>query len=124
MGKNSTSQKETVLAALLAGEPSESAAARAGVSVRTVYRWLQEPEFFAALESGRAAMRQKVLNRLAGQGERAVVILANIMESGGREDNTRRLAAVNILELLERYYNLVNIEKRLVALEEQILTGK
>ena len=54
MGKNV--QRQAALDALIAGSTVKQAAAAAGISDKTVRRWLDEPEFAAEVSEARKAI--------------------------------------------------------------------
>ena len=82
MGENNLSRRQHAALSALLTEPSVvAAAAAAGVSERSLFRWLKDdPEFKAAyLEDRREALSQTTA-RLQAASAAAVTSLCNVME--------------------------------------------
>jgi uncharacterized membrane protein len=105
-----------LIAALVAGRPSDEAADLAGVSVRTVYRRLDDPEFVAALEAARARVVNASTAALGKASTRAVRTLVTLMS--WRKPAAIRLAAARaVLDLGAKYREQGELADRLAALE-------
>lgn len=104
---------------LLSGSSIRQAAQLAGVNARTLYRWMEEPRFTQALKDGESRILQAVGVRLAGLAGAACDVLSDILESETSSPGAgvRRLAAVNVLEMLSKWKELTDFEERLQALE-------
>ena len=77
--------KQAAALALLAGRTPAEAGRQAGASRRTVYRWMQEPAFRAALAEAQAELREAVSARLmAVADDAALCIERRIKEGDGR----------------------------------------
>lgn len=110
---------------LLAGEPVSSVAQLVGVTPKTVYRWLETPEFVAALHSQEKQVLDACSFRLVGLAHQAIDALQAVLEHPGFQgSNTKRLAAVAVLELVLKWRELVSFEERLSNLERQVQDGK
>lgn len=102
-----TPQQLQVLECLLTGGSVADAAQAAGVSERTVYRWVQMPEFREAFEEQRRATLQRAALRLNRMAEDAADAYADCVQPRyphapprrGRRDNRNpqaiRLATAN-----------------------------
>lgn len=77
--------------ALVSGCHVENAAAIAGVSERTVYRRLADPEFRKQIDEARKALRESILAKLCDAGHDAISSLTDLMHSA--EDEMVRLKA-------------------------------
>jgi hypothetical protein len=96
-----TGKQEAAIAALLSEPTHIGAAARAGVSEATLYRWLQSPEFRAAYRQARRELVEAAIGRVQTACGRAVEALLSIAHKG-RRDGDRVRAAVAILDLAHR----------------------
>ncbi|MBE3111426.1 MAG: hypothetical protein IMZ46_13135 [Acidobacteria bacterium] len=106
------------LAELIAGGTRGSAAKAAGVSGRTLDRWLAEPGFKAELGAARARTFNDALTLLKGQAGRAVKTLAALLNS--KWEDERRQAAVKLLDFAMRAHDAGEFEARLVAIEKML----
>ena len=109
---------DAALAALM-NEPSVSEAARAaGVSPRTVTRWLGRDDFSAALRRLREQAIRQAVNRLTRACGAAVSTLVHLT-AHGESESVRARAAVAILEHTWRGQEQLDVSDRLTALEER-----
>jgi hypothetical protein len=90
---------ESLFKALVSGCHVENAAVIAGVSERTAYRRLADPEFRKQLQNARKSLRESVLAKLADAGHDAIGVLTELMHSG-EEETTRLKAAKAVLDTL------------------------
>lgn len=118
-------RKEATIAALLSQRNHEEAARAAGVSKRTLNRWLKIPEFEAAyLEARRAAMRQANA-RLQQGASAAVSALLKVMLDPSTPASARVRAADCILARGNQGLENEDLHIRLAALERAAeLTGR
>jgi hypothetical protein len=106
------------LAELVAGGTRASAASAAGVSGRTLDRWLAEPGFKAELDAARARTFADALAVLKGAAGRAVETLAALLNS--KHEAERRHAAVELLGFAMRAHDAGEFEARLAAIEKRL----
>ncbi len=66
------------IAALLTEKDTKSAAAKAGISVESLYRWLKDADFKAALDAAETEVIAQVIRRLAGNAGDALDTLIAI----------------------------------------------
>jgi hypothetical protein len=116
-GDKLSRKMEAAVAALLSEATLEGAAAKAEVGARTLRRWLKLPAF----QSAYAGARQELLARsvallLAATGH-AVDTLRAALDAGRTADQVR--AAVAILTQAHRGVEVLDLEARLSALEQQ-----
>jgi hypothetical protein len=108
--------RREILAALLAAEHTvKSAANEAGFEERSAYRWLKDLEFRARIGELRAAMLDRALGKLSDAACDAVDTLVALLAE--ESPAIRHRAAASILEILGRFKEHVEVDKRLVALE-------
>jgi hypothetical protein len=108
-----------LILALACGASPESAAEKAQVSRRTVYRRLAEPEFRAQVETMRTEMVQRVAGMLTAAGLGSVKTFAQLQESAVSEA-VRLGAARAIVELGCKVRESVELARRLTKLEIQL----
>ena len=109
---------EAAIAALLTQRNQEEAAREAGVSKRTLHRWLKMPAFHTAyLEARRAAMFQANA-RLQQAASAAVSTLLKIMIDPSAPASARVRAADRVLERGRQGLETEDLEIRLTALEQ------
>ena len=112
---------EALLVALACGSTVEAAAAKAGLHKRTVYRRLDDPDFRQQLEEFRANMVQRAGYMLTAASMEAVKCLLSLMERS-TPHATRLGASRAILEIGVKMRELVEVERRLTALEQGVTT--
>jgi hypothetical protein len=122
MARKNKKQVDTVLVTAIAkGATVAQAALQAGLSERTAYRRLQQPEFQERIDALQDDMVQRaaaVLTAAAYEGIHSLVAL----QDPSTPPAVRRGAARDILEMGLRLREAANLEKRLVALENRILS--
>jgi hypothetical protein len=107
---------------LAAGKTVQEAAQSAGVSERTAYRRLDDPEFRSRLTSLRAEMVAQATGKLANASAQAVDALTGLLMA---DSETVRLgAARSILELGIKLRESTEIERRICDLEDRATSGK
>lgn len=114
-------QQVKTIAALFTCRTVAQAAQQAGVGRRTVYTWLCEDEAFqnAVREAEEAAIAGTV-RRLCTLADKALSVLAGVLNDTKASQATRVRAAEVVLANLIRLRELRNVEERLVQLEERI----
>jgi hypothetical protein len=110
-------KQEEAIAALLSQPRVEDAARTVGVPVRTVYRWMREPEFAARCKEARRAAFSQCTARLQQMSPAAVSTLGKIMVDANAPAASRVRAASCILERAAQAIEIEEIEARLDALE-------
>lgn len=106
-----------VAAALASGDKVMGAAAKAQVTDRTVYRWLEEDDFVREIAAMRAAMFTRGLGSLADGCWEATVTLRLICNNKNILAATRVQAARAILEFGVKFRDSLDLERRLAQLE-------
>lgn len=92
-------QKETAILALLQQPTIDRAAAQAGISRATLFRWLKDPDFQERLTEARRQATQMALLHLSDLSERATQVLREVMEAPNASPTARVAAARASLEL-------------------------
>jgi phage terminase small subunit len=112
-----TPRQERVIRALVESRNITVASKKAGVGRKTIYRWLKQPAFLAALNDARALVMELTTTSLLAGVETALEVMYQVMVEGD-ETNIRRNAASDWLEKAMRYYTTNNLDKRMRAIEE------
>ena len=110
-------QRRAVAALLTTGEPA-AAAREAGIARDTLYRWLKQPAFLAAVRAGEARALDELSRRLVGLGRTAAATLERAMGDPAAPYATRVRAADAALGRLLQLRELATLEARVAALEE------
>lgn len=120
--KNKLSTKQrAAIDAMLSGANQSGAASAAGVTERTLHRWLTDnPAFGDELQRRSKLALHGAALRLAGALDQAVSVMSEIMHAPGPDANVRLRAANYMVTHAIRLLELSDFERRLSALEEQL----
>jgi hypothetical protein len=102
-------------AALALGKTVAAAAAEAGVSERTCYRWLRRPSFRRRVDRLRGAMVGEAVGKLSRSMSAAADVLSKLLTS--RDPATRLRASKAVIELAVRLRDQEELAARLADLE-------
>ena len=103
--------------ALLSSKNVEDAARVAGVTPRTLYRWLKEPDFDAAYRAARRQAYGQSISRLQQGSTAAATTLLKVMVDAATPPSTRVRAAGAILSHAAKAIEIEDINARLRELE-------
>jgi hypothetical protein len=110
-------KQEAAIAALMAQRTVEEAARSAAISTRTLFRWLELPEFREAyLQACRQAFSQTSARLQQATGA-AVSVLLTLMLDTKAPAATRVRAAHSVLDMAAKAMELEDLEMRLRQLE-------
>ena len=115
---NLTPRQEKTVIALLTQPSVTKAAEAAGVGQRTIYRWLDDPDFARAYRKARRNVFDQaiaVTQRLAGL---AVNTLARVMSDANAPASARVQAASTLLRFAREAIELDDLAVRVEALEQ------
>ncbi len=102
-------------------EPTAAKAARhAGVSERTLRRWLADADFQAALKAVRAEFFGSVLSRMQGGAEKALEALHAVLDDEQARHSEKVAAARVLLDHAHRAAEALDFDERLGALERTL----
>ena len=121
--KGITVKQQKAITALLAERTARDAAKVAGVAERTLYTWLGDPVFRAALKSAEAEVLDTVTRRLSAGQAVALDTLEKLIQSA-RHESTKLTACVSWLNMFMKYHELKDVDERLTALEVAIHESK
>lgn len=93
-GQKLTGKQEALIAALLTEPTHASAAAKAGVSEATLYRWLRLPDFLRAYRRARWELVEGAVGRIQAATGQAVDTLLTVAKTGAKDSDRVRAAAV------------------------------
>jgi len=105
-----------LLLALAQGLSVPKAAAKAGLSERTAYRRLQDPDFKARVTRARAEMVERALGQLSAGTAEAAFVLRKLLR--GADDRVKLGAAKAILDSQLKLRNEIDLAERVATLEE------
>lgn len=114
-----TPSQQRAISALLEARDVRSAAASAGVSARSVYRWMGEPAFQQALQQAQRMLLEGVLRRLTRISEMAVDVLERGMSPAEPLPQQLRAADIALSRMLKAR-EMLEIESRIEALERSM----
>lgn len=122
MGKSGAlSAKQTVvIAALLEARTVADAAEKTGTPARTIYRWLLQDDFKAALQTAETGLIDEAVRRLLGMQQTALTALQVVMVARDTPPSARVAAARTVLDAMLKLRELRTVEERLSALESAI----
>jgi hypothetical protein len=102
---------------LLLSPSVEAAAASAGISNRTAWRWMRDPSVLERLADLRRQGMQHAMMRLQTAASAAVTCLCEV-QANGESENAKVSAARCILEQALRAAEIADIEERIARLEQ------
>jgi hypothetical protein len=121
--KNLSRQQEKVLDTLLIYGQVEKAASAAGVSARTIFRYLQQEAFQEALRKSRSENFKATAARLQAIASTATETLEQVMLDKEAAPSARVSAARAALELAGRYAEVEDLDARLSEIEKTFNKG-
>lgn len=113
------SKQVQAIKALLTSPTLGKAAESIGVSRKTLERWLTQDDFKAALRAAEQDSLETLNRVMVGYAVQPLAVLIEIMNDKKQAGGVRVRAAAAFLGILLRYRELVVLEERLTALEQQ-----
>lgn len=110
-------KKEEAIVALVSQRSIEDAARACNIPVRTLYRWLKEPECDAAYRAARRHAYGQSISRLQQGSTAAATTLLKVMVDPATPPTTRVRAAEAVLSHAAKAIELEDIDARLRELE-------
>lgn len=114
-----TVKQQKAITALLSERTTRDAAKAAGVNEKTLYDWLKDKDFRAALRDAEKSILGEVTRRLSA-GQRIALDALEKLTKSARHESTKLRAAVAWVDLFLKFKDMSDIEDRLTALEERI----
>lgn len=115
-----TSRQKRAIASLLSTQTISEASGMTGVSTRTLQRWLLDPTFRAELTKQETEALSVVSRRLVTLADVAVETIKDILSDREIPAGVKLRASEAVLSNLLRLRELVDLDKRLTALEGRI----
>lgn len=113
-----SAKQAAVIAALLETRTVADAAEKTGTPTRTIYRWLLQEDFKAALQTAESGMIDEAVRRLLSMQQTALSALQLVMMSKDTPPSSRVAAARTVLDAMLKLRELRTVEERLTALEQ------
>jgi len=120
MSANVTSKQRRAIEALVTTGQVTDAADAAQVARRTVYRWLRQDAFRAALDEAEAEAVAELSRALLALGRDAVDTIGETMRDPEVSPTVRVRAADIVFGRMVRLRELTELENRVQALEDKI----
>ena len=115
-----TPSQRRAIVALLTERDTRTAAVKAGVKERSLYRWLTLPDFKAELQEAEKRAIDAAIRRLAELTAQAVDTLREVMTDKEASAGTRVQAANIVLSRLLDLRELNELETRLQRIEKEL----
>ncbi|KJY18385.1 MULTISPECIES: helix-turn-helix domain-containing protein [unclassified Streptomyces] len=112
-----TTDKPAAVLALAQGRSNSQAATAAGVSTRTILRWLESDDFRRDVAESRTMLLRLAVGRLAAASVKAVDTLVDALDT--ERGQARVQAAKVLLESTLALRESLDVEERLAALEAE-----
>jgi len=116
--KKLTPKQESAILALLTARNVEEAAKTADVPLRTLYRWMADPDFDNGFRRAKRAAFGQALSRLQQGSAAAATVMLKLMVDGTVPASTRLRAADCVLGQAKNAIEIEEIEARVLALEQ------
>jgi hypothetical protein len=110
-----SARQEQVGLRLAAGRSVKSVAAELGVGVRTIYDWLDDPQYRLLVSKFRRRMIDRAVGSLARSTNKAVLKLRKLLDS--ENENVVLRASLGMLEAAVRMREHGELEERITVLE-------
>jgi hypothetical protein len=110
-------KQQKAIVALLANRTVDDAARACNIPVRTMFRWLKEPNFDAAYREAKRAAFGQGIARLHHMASAAVSTLGKVMLDASTPPATKVRAADTILSHTIKVQEMEEIEARIADLE-------
>ena len=120
MSRTLSGKQDRALIGLLTEPSVEGAAVKAGITARTLFRWLNTPLFCGAYREARRQAVQRATGRLQQVTSDAVTTLHEVMTDAGAPAPARVAAAKAVLELAVKALEVDDIAARVQALEQRV----
>jgi hypothetical protein len=117
-GRKLSRKQEEAIVALLSTRSVEEAARACNTSVRTLYRWLDQPDFDRAYRVARRKAFGQATARLQHGSSAAATTLLKVMLDPSTPASTKVRAAECVLTHAAKAIEIEDVEARVEALEE------
>jgi len=114
------SNQRRAIEALVTGANVPEAAAAAGVSESTIYRWRGETDFAAALRIADGDALRDLARRITSAANDALTLLQSMVNDNEAAASVRVRAAAEILNQRARFYDVVTMQDQLDDVEARL----
>lgn len=108
---------EALTTAATAGDISQ-AAELVGINRATIYKWMRQPAFQAALKQAEGEALESLSRALVAMGEKSTGVLSTVLDDPTAKNPDRLRAVSIVLDSLLKLRELVDLEERVRRLEE------
>lgn len=105
-------RRQNAVPVIVASPTIKAAAATMGVAEKTVYRWLQDPDFKDELQRAQDSMAREAARAVTRAAVGALSVLEGIMSDTDKTPGVRIAAARTILEQAIRVYGQEGDQRR------------
>ena len=112
-------KREITIAALLETDTIAEAAARIGINVSTLRRWLSDPAFAKQYATARRALLDSAVTKLRRLAASAVDVLQEVASTKEAPHAARVSAAARLLDAAMRFAAYEELKSRVDALERE-----
>lgn len=120
MGNKICSRKLKGVTALLNYSTVEAAAQSIGVGERTMYRWLEDPQFVEELHKSQEELLHLSSRRLVHLSNKAIDVIGEILQNPDASDSNRLRAIKIVFDQILKLRSLLEVEERIANIEEYI----
>lgn len=120
LAKKVTARQAAALAALLIHPCVADAAEASGLGERTLYRYLQDPQFVACYRRARHRQVEQAVSVMQAAASKAVNVLISIATNPQAKTGARVMAARAVIDGALKETELETLEQRLAELERKI----
>jgi len=117
---NLTWRQQKAIGSMLISDRIEDAAEDAGVSVRTIYRWLKKPVFVAALRAAESRLLDAHVRGLIRDLANNRDVIGSVRDDGNNSPGVRLRAAVEIDRSALRWRSQQTLTQQLEELEQRM----
>ena len=117
--ENSEQKREIAIQALLVNSSVPQAAVKAGISERTLWRWLQDEKFQASYKEARRKAVAVAIGNMQIACSEAIMTLREVMSDTNNPATARVSAARTILDMTLKSIETEELTERIERLERQ-----
>lgn len=111
-----TDRQLKVIPHIVSNPTYEEGCKKARINRTTLYKWLKEPEFKAALEKQRDEVAAEAFGVLSQSLTKAVETLVGLLEN--KDNRLKRLTAKDVIDFIIRHKENEDLDKRLTEVEK------